>query len=265
MTSSRPPTLTPRQAIKTLNGLAERGGDVHDDDLSIVSESCHLWFSEVRWALERAFGKDGPEFRDFQNFESYISEEELYAGSEKDKRLVRRRYLDDACCRVESYMKLLSVLAEDDVPVVRPPGHLIFIGHGRSHAWRDLKDFLKERVQLPVDEFNRMSVAGTTTVERLNEMLDSARLAFLVMTAEDEESEGKARARQNVVHEVGLFQGRLGFKKAIVLLEEGCEEFSNIAGLSQIRFPKGNVAATFEEVRRVLEREGLLPGTGAAF
>jgi hypothetical protein len=35
-------------------------------------------------------------------------------------------------------------------------------------------------------------------------------------------------------HEVGLFQGRLGFEKAIVLLEDGCEEFSNIKGLVQM-------------------------------
>ncbi|SSC66217.1 unnamed protein product [Ciceribacter selenitireducens ATCC BAA-1503] len=62
----------------------------------------------------------------------------------------------------------------------------------------------------------------------------------------------------NVVHEMGLFQGRLGFMRAIVLLEDGCEEFSNIQGLGQIRFPKGNVAAAFEEVRMVLEREGLV-------
>jgi predicted nucleotide-binding protein len=43
----------------------------------------------------------------------------------------------------------------------------------------------------------------------------------------------------NVVHEAGLFQGRLGFERAIILLEEGCKSFSNIEGLGQIRFPKG--------------------------
>ena len=56
---------------------------------------------------------------------------------------------------------------------------------------------------------------------------------------------------RQVVHEVGLFQGRLGFDKAIVRLEDGCEEFSNIEGLGQIRFPTGNIAAKFEEVRAV--------------
>ena len=62
----------------------------------------------------------------------------------------------------------------------------------------------------------------------------------------------------NVVHEAGLFQGRLGFERAIILLEEGCKSFSNIEGLGQIRFPKGNIVALFEEVRRVLEREHLI-------
>ena len=137
-------------------------------------------------------------------------------------------------------------------------GTNVFIGHGRSPTWRELKDFVGERLKLPWDEFNRVPVAGVTNIARLSEMLDAAAIAFLVMTAEDEMLDGGIQARMNVVHEAGLFQGRLGFTKAIVLLEEGCAEFSNIQGLGQIRFPKGNIAACFEEVRRVLEREELV-------
>ena len=91
-------------------------------------------------------------------------------------------------------------------------------------------------------------------------MLDAAAIAFLVLTAEDEQASGKFQARANVIHEAGLFQGRLGFTRAIVLLEDGCEEFTNIQGLGQIRFPAGNVRAAFEEIRQVLEREGLVEG-----
>lgn len=134
----------------------------------------------------------------------------------------------------------------------------IFIGHGRSNIWKDLKDFIHDRIGLPWDEFNRIPVAGITNIARLSEMLDDAAIAFLVMTAEDEQADGKIQARMNVVHEAGLFQGRLGFTKSILLIEEGCEEFSNIQGLGQIRFPKGNIKAVFEDVRKVLEREGLI-------
>jgi predicted nucleotide-binding protein len=137
-------------------------------------------------------------------------------------------------------------------------GTNIFIGHGRSPVWRELKGFIEDRLGLPVDEFNSVPVAGIATTVRLSELLDAAAFAFLVMTAEDEQVDRTVRARENVVHEVGLFQGRLGFNKAIVLLEEGCDEFSNIHGLGQIRFPKGNVSAKFEEIRAVLEREQLI-------
>lgn len=137
-------------------------------------------------------------------------------------------------------------------------GDRVVIGHGRSALWRELKDFVADRLRLPWDEFNRVSVAGVATVERLQEMLDHSCFALLVATAEDETADGDLHARQNVIHEIGLFQGRLGFGRAIVLLEEGCEEFSNIHGLGQIRFPKGNIAACFEDVRKVLERESVL-------
>ncbi len=134
----------------------------------------------------------------------------------------------------------------------------VFIGHGRSPLWRELKDFLQDRLHLQWDEFNREAVAGLTTFERLDTMLSAARFAFLVMTAEEEHLDATLHARENVVHEVGLFQGHLGPRCAIVLLEEGCAEFSNIVGLSQIRFPKGHISACFEEIRRVLEREGVI-------
>ncbi|HEU0143549.1 MAG TPA: TIR domain-containing protein [Nitrososphaera sp.] len=137
-------------------------------------------------------------------------------------------------------------------------GTKVFIGHGRSTLWKDLKDFIQDRLGLPWDEFNRVPVAGITNIARLSQMLDEAAIGFLILTAEDEQADGKLQARMNVIHEAGLFQGRLGFTRAILLLEEGCEEFSNIQGLGQIRFPKGNIRAIFEDVRQVLEREGLV-------
>lgn len=153
--------------------------------------------------------------------------------------------------------KHLEYEMKDAVRVERI-GSRVFIGHGRAGQWKDLKDFVQDRLHLPWDEFNRLPVAGVTNIARLAQMMDGAAIALLVMTGEDEQVDGQLRARENVVHEAGLFQGRLGFERAIVLLEEGCQEFSNINGLGQIRFPKGNIKAVFEEIRQVLEREGLV-------
>jgi predicted nucleotide-binding protein len=140
-------------------------------------------------------------------------------------------------------------------------GNRIFIGHGRSNEWRKLTEFIQNRLGLSWDEFNRVSTAGLATVNRLEEMLDDAAIAFLIMTAEDEMADGAMRARENVIHEAGLFQGRLGFRCSVVLIEEGCGEFSNIHGLGHITFPKGQLEVIFEKIRGVLEREGVI-GTG---
>lgn len=142
-------------------------------------------------------------------------------------------------------------------------GTNVFIGHGRSLIWKELKDFIQDRLGLPWDEFNRVPIAGMTNITRLSEMLNAAGIAFLLVTGEDELADGTVQARMNVVHEAGLFQGRLGFSRAIILLEDGCAEFSNIQGLGQIRFPRGNIKAVFEDVRLVLEREGILGASPA--
>ena len=134
----------------------------------------------------------------------------------------------------------------------------IFIGHGGSHIWRALKDFIEDTLKLPCDEFNRISAAGKSISNRLEEMLEESCMAFIIMTGEDEHADDLLHARENVIHEVGLFQGRLGFEKAIILLEDGCEDFSNIHGIIHIPFPKGKIEATFGEILRVLQRESIM-------
>ena len=139
-------------------------------------------------------------------------------------------------------------------------GSKVFIGHGgNSNEYLKLALWLT-KCGLEWEVFTTEPTAGLSTKERLLQMLDNARMAFLVMTPEDESANGAMTARANVIHEVGLFQGRLGWTRAIVLLEEGCEEFSNIEGLGQIRYPKGNLDAALEEIRQVLIREGILAG-----
>jgi predicted nucleotide-binding protein len=121
--------------------------------------------------------------------------------------------------------------------------------------WKELKDHLHEKHGYAVEAYEIGSRAGHAIRDILEEMLDESSFALLVMTGDDETKDGRLLARQNVVHEAGLFQGRLGFSQAIILLEDGTEEFSNIAGLQQIRFPKGKIRETFGDVLAVLKHE----------
>jgi predicted nucleotide-binding protein len=141
------------------------------------------------------------------------------------------------------------------LPEKPKPKPIIFIGHGGSEQWRNLKDHLHEKHGYEVEAYEIGARAGHAIRDILEEMLDKTSFAILVMTGEDRTDEGGMRARQNVVHELGLFQGKLGFTKAIVLLEDGTEEFSNIHGINEIRYGKGNIKETFGEVLATLKRE----------
>jgi len=211
---------------------------------SVSGDQLQTWSSAVRSHLSKIYGKDGPQLLYFPRVTASVP------GNVAREELTRRMaHLE----RIVDGLENLQALTQTSLY-----GKNIFIGHGKSPLWRELKDFIAERLNLPWDEFNREAVAGYPTTERLEAMMSQAAFAFLVMTAEEEHADATLHARPNVIHEAGLFQGHLGFTRAIILLEDGCSEFSNIIGLSQIRFPRSEISARFEDVRRVLEREGLL-------
>lgn len=130
----------------------------------------------------------------------------------------------------------------------------IFLGHGRDPQWKELKDHLHEKHNFPVEAYEIGERAGHVIRDILESMMDNSSIAFLIMTGEDKVDK-HFRARQNVIHEIGLFQGRLGFHRAIIILEEGTEEFSNINGVQQIRFKKGRIRETFGDILAVIKRE----------
>lgn len=167
------------------------------------------------------------------------------------------RDFESAAKVVRSTANYITKINAQGLVKVKSSGKKIFIGHGRALEWLKLQSYIEKELNLQCEEFNSVATAGMTTQERLSAMLDNAAMAFLVMTGEDEGSEGEIRARMNVVHEIGLFQGRLGLRKGIIILEETCSEFSNIVGLTQIRYPKGHIEYIFSQVAAVLKREGL--------
>lgn len=146
-----------------------------------------------------------------------------------------------------------STLPPPPKPKQNPP--LIFIGHGHKKIWRELKDHLQEKHNYTVEAYEIGARAGHAIRDIIKKMLKDSSFAILVMTGEIDVKKGKKLARQNVIHEIGLFQGYLGFEKAIILLEEGTKEFSNIQGIQQIRFPKGKIKETFGDVLATLRRE----------
>lgn len=136
-----------------------------------------------------------------------------------------------------------------------PPNVRVFLGHGRSADWLILKSELQDKHKIAVEAYESGSRAGHTIKDVLESMLDQSTMAFLIMTGEDFLADGGVRARQNVVHEAGLFQGKLGFARAIAVVEDGVEVFSNLDGVQQIRFEKGHVKSAVSEMLATIKRE----------
>lgn len=142
------------------------------------------------------------------------------------------------------------------IPVTAPKEDItIFIGHGNSLQYRDIKDHLHDRHKYRVETYETGNRAGHSIRDILEEMSKKSNFAILVMTAEDQTADGNFRARQNVIHEVGLFQGKLGFSKVIVAVEEGCDVFSNLDGVHQLRYSKNNIKEIYGDVIATIRRE----------
>lgn len=163
--------------------------------------------------------------------------------------------------QVERILQIFTTAAPDyktkvPTPKVSPdPPVVVFLGHGRTNDWREIKDHLQDSHHYKIEAYEVGARAGHSIRDVLTSMLDRTSFALLVMTGEDDGADGGARARQNVVHEAGLFQGRLGFSRAIAVVENGVEVFSNLDGVQQIRYDKGNVKSTFGEILATLRRE----------
>jgi predicted nucleotide-binding protein len=145
---------------------------------------------------------------------------------------------------------------DQDKSLIKPkPKHeVVFIGHGHDQQWKELRDHLRDHQKIEVATYEIEPRTGLVVQGVLESMLDKSTFACLMFTGEVHHNDGSVHARENVIHELGLFQGRLGFSKAIVLLEQDVEEFSNISGINQIRFSKGKIRETFGDIVATIKR-----------
>lgn len=129
----------------------------------------------------------------------------------------------------------------------------VFIAHGGNPQWRAVKAFVEDEMRLPVHSFESGVWGSTQVTEALNHILERCGFAVCVLTAEDLSADGRWRARQNVVHEVGLFQGRYGFDRVVLLVEEGIDTVPRTAEPFTVTFPRSGIDKAFWQLRRMFQ------------
>lgn len=133
------------------------------------------------------------------------------------------------------------------------PENRVFITHGRSNDWRAVQAFIEKDVGLQSIELAQQPNAGQTLIEKLLENATLCNSAVIVMTGDDVANENEARVRENVMHEIGFFQGRYGRSFVILLHEDGLNIPTNLSGVAYVPFPKGSIEAGFHVLQRELK------------
>lgn len=129
----------------------------------------------------------------------------------------------------------------------------IFISHGRSVEWYRVQVYIEKDLNIPSLELAQEPNLGRTVLQKLNEEAEKCSVAVIVMTGDDMADEGEIRARENVMHEIGFFQGKYGLRNVVLLHEAGVNIPSNIDGLVYIGFQKDTIDATFGPLMRELK------------
>lgn len=136
----------------------------------------------------------------------------------------------------------------------RPMG--IFISHGTNPEWFAVQRFIEQRFEAPVYSFESASLGGREISEVLGKYLERCSLSVCVLTAEDFTEDGKKFARQNVIHEVGLFQGQHGFDRVVLLVEEGCDFVPEAAASRAIGYPRNRITHALYRLAEVIRSLG---------
>lgn len=131
----------------------------------------------------------------------------------------------------------------------------IVVGHGKSALWKPLRERIAEQFPVPCHGFQQVPLPGLGTMAAMQEVMPKTQFAILVLTREDIEAEGELAAQLNVVRLAGLFQGRLGFTRVLLMLEECATVLPGVNDLPRLVFPEGNILGAWEKVRAILENE----------
>lgn len=138
--------------------------------------------------------------------------------------------------------------------VEHPTG--IFISHGTNPEWFAVQRFLEDRFDAPVHSFESAPWGGREISEALSKYLERCSLSVCVLTAEDLTGDGRRFARQNVIHEVGLFQGQHGFNSVVLLVEDGCDFVPQAAIAYTVYFPHNQIHRTFYQLAEIIKSHG---------
>lgn len=130
-------------------------------------------------------------------------------------------------------------------PATPPPppsdSRNVFLVHGRDVAAKDAVAYFLGQLKLTPIILSEQPNGGKTIIEKFEREANNVNYAIVLFTPDDigglqNANEQQARARQNVIFELGFFAGRLGRERVCILTAPDVEIPSDIFGLGYVPF-----------------------------
>ena len=156
-----------------------------------------------------------------------------------------RENADDSINRLEAIRDRLDLIPEPEnaenqntPPKIsaKPLGQDVFLVHGHDEASKEAVSRFIEKLGFKAVVLHEQPNAGRTIIEKFEDY-SNVGFAIVLLTpddigaARDKATEGKPRARQNVILELGYFIAKLGRERVCALYKEEVELPSDIYGL----------------------------------
>ncbi len=126
-------------------------------------------------------------------------------------------------------------------PASPPDARKVFLVHGRDEAAKATAARFLEHLGLEPVILSERPNGGKTLIEKFEQEANQVGYAIVLFTPDDigglqSADEQQARARQNVLFELGYFAGRLGRERVCILNVPGVEIPSDLFGVAYVFF-----------------------------
>lgn len=234
-------------------------------ELPRFSTEFKKWKRNCEVAIEKTFVAEKHYVDEFRNISYVLS---VYTSSTPDY-VFQRRFLaglETADSMLESMIEEVKEYwdEEDDAQGEsrHTNGHLkskakVFVVHGRDEGPKlHVRGFLSELGLTPVI-LHEQADKGRTIIDKFEEEAQDVGYAVVILTPDDEgrlrnsDVLSSARARQNVIFELGFFAGVLGRKHVCAIVKEDLEIPSDYDGVVYIPYndSEGWKMKLFRELR----------------
>jgi predicted nucleotide-binding protein len=244
--------LNPAVAQK-LQNLADEMADV---DTQAFADR---WYQRAKAFLSATLGTE-----EATNFAT------LYGGDWYETTALRRGHLEGLAARAEMPGSSASARELDDRSS-RQSSRKVFVVHGRDDAAKEGVARFVEKMGLQPIILHEQPNGGRTIIEKFEMYSDDVAFAVVLLTPDDvgyqagDSSKIKARARQNVIMELGYFIGRLGRTRVCALHKGQIELPSDYQGVVYVPLDdagawRTKLAQEFVQAKISIDLKGLVAG-----